>query len=92
VIPIPDRHALSIGVLTDDDAAHSSCYADPAALPRVEELAIGIEDSLIELEVAMRPAGGVPPALRRSRPRPRRDPPHRRTRQPVGHVVQRRRA
>jgi hypothetical protein len=50
VIPIPDRHALSIGVLTYDRGAHFCCYADPRALPGVEGLAGAIEDSIAELE------------------------------------------
>jgi WS/DGAT/MGAT family acyltransferase len=71
VIPIPDRHALSIGVLTYDGAAQFSCYADPEALPRVEELAIALEDSLIELELALKPIANpqrssVQPRRRRS--------------------------
>jgi diacylglycerol O-acyltransferase len=50
IIPIPDRHALSIGVLTYDHGAHFCCYADPHALPRAEGLAIALEDAVIELE------------------------------------------
>jgi hypothetical protein len=54
VIPIPDRHALSIGVLTYDGGAHFCCYADPRALPGVERLAAALEDAITELET-----GGV---------------------------------
>jgi diacylglycerol O-acyltransferase len=50
VIPIPDRHALSIGVMTYDSGAHFSCYADPRALPGVERLTIALEDAIAELE------------------------------------------
>jgi hypothetical protein len=50
VIPIPDRHALSIGVMTYDSGAHFACYADPSALPGVERLALALEDAMAELE------------------------------------------
>ncbi len=50
VIPIPDRHALSIGVMTYDSGAHFSCYADPRALPGVERMAVALEDAIAELE------------------------------------------
>jgi diacylglycerol O-acyltransferase / wax synthase len=88
VVPIPDRHALSIGVLTYDQAAHFSCYADPQALPLVEDLAIAIEDSLVELEVALRAAGGArwTSVHSRSRPGPCRHMPHGRARQPLDQV------
>jgi WS/DGAT/MGAT family acyltransferase len=51
VIPIPDRHALSIGVMTYDRGAHFCCYADPRALPGVERLAVALEEALAELEL-----------------------------------------
>ncbi|HWC85387.1 MAG TPA: wax ester/triacylglycerol synthase family O-acyltransferase [Solirubrobacteraceae bacterium] len=50
VIPIPDRHALSIGAMTYDGGAHFSCYADPRALPGVERLTAGLEEAITELE------------------------------------------
>jgi WS/DGAT/MGAT family acyltransferase len=50
VIPIPDRHALSIGVMTYNGGAHFSCYADPSALPGVERLTVALEDAIAELE------------------------------------------
>ena len=89
VVPIPDRHALSIGVLTYDQAAHFSCYADPRALPLVEDLAIAIEDSLVELEVALRAAGGQrrTPVRSCSRSGPCRHVPLGRARQPVDQVL-----
>lgn len=69
VIPIPDRHALSIGVMTYDRGAHFCCYADPHALPGVERLAGALEDAVTELE------SGV---TRRAAPRQRAHQPHRR--------------
>ncbi|HWF71979.1 MAG TPA: WS/DGAT domain-containing protein, partial [Solirubrobacteraceae bacterium] len=50
VIPIPDRHALSIGVMTYDSGAHFACYADPRALPGVERLTVALEEAITELE------------------------------------------
>jgi WS/DGAT/MGAT family acyltransferase len=55
VIPIPDLHALSIGVVTYDEGAHFSFYADPQALPGADSLAIALEDAVIELESSLRP-------------------------------------
>jgi hypothetical protein len=49
VIPIPDRHALAIGILTYDDAAHFAAYADPVALPVVSRLPMLLADSIEEL-------------------------------------------
>jgi WS/DGAT/MGAT family acyltransferase len=64
VIPIPDRHALSIGVLTYDRAAHFTCYADPRALPRADGLAIALEDAVIELESSARWANRAADSLK----------------------------
>lgn len=71
VIPIPDRHALSIGVLTYDRGAHFCCYADPRALPGVERLAGALEEAITELETGI-------PRPRTPRPASRRGNPHRR--------------
>jgi len=71
VIPIPDRHALSIGVMTYDSGAHFACYADPRALPGVERLGDALEDAITELETGNTRA-------RSTRSRPRRDAGHRR--------------
>jgi hypothetical protein len=49
VIPIPDGHVLSFGVLTYDGRVHFSAYVDPDALPRAERLAILLEDAIEEL-------------------------------------------
>ena len=34
VIPLPDRHALAVGILTYEDHAHFGLHADPGVLPR----------------------------------------------------------
>jgi diacylglycerol O-acyltransferase len=65
VIPIPEQHALSIGVLTYDRGAHFSCYADPLALPGVERLAPLLEEAISELEAGSTRARSRPPASRR---------------------------
>jgi len=52
VVPIADRHALSIGMTTVGDGAFFGLYADPETLPDVEQLAGEIDaeiDALIEL-------------------------------------------
>jgi WS/DGAT/MGAT family acyltransferase len=49
VIPIPEGHALSFGVLTYDRRVHFSAYVDPDALPRAGRLGILLEDALEEL-------------------------------------------
>jgi hypothetical protein len=64
VIPIPDRHALAIGILTYDDAAHFAAYADPAALPVASRLPVLLGDSIEELAIGT--------GARRSRARPAR--------------------
>lgn len=69
VIPIPDRHALSIGVLTYDRGAHFCCYADPLALPGVERLAPALEDAIVELEGSIRPRSPRPASRRSHRHR-----------------------
>jgi len=67
IIPIPDRLALSIGVMTYDRGAHFCCYADPRALPGVHRLAGALEDALAELEAASAPPTGRPARTRRRR-------------------------
>jgi diacylglycerol O-acyltransferase len=49
VVPIPDRHALAIGVTTVGDGACFGLYADPASLPAVDRLANEIDRSIDEL-------------------------------------------
>jgi hypothetical protein len=55
VVPIADRHALSIGVTTVGDGAFFGLYADPEALPELDELGAGIgraTDELLALSLA----------------------------------------
>jgi diacylglycerol O-acyltransferase / wax synthase len=73
VIPIPDRHALAIGVLTYDDHAHFGLYADPDALPRARSLALMLEDATVELELAAGRRGRISRPSSSARPRPSRD-------------------
>jgi diacylglycerol O-acyltransferase len=49
VVPIADRHALSIGVTTVGDGAYFGLYADPEALPDGDRLATAIDRSIDEL-------------------------------------------
>ncbi len=51
IVPIPEEHALSIGMLSYGDYLHMSAYADPDALPGLSPLSILLEDSLAELEI-----------------------------------------
>jgi diacylglycerol O-acyltransferase len=72
VIPVPDRHALAIGVLTYAQRAHFAMYADPVALPRVHALGVHLEDAVLDLELegrrSLRPPG---PPRRHARAAPR---------------------
>jgi WS/DGAT/MGAT family acyltransferase len=56
VIPIPEGHALSLGVLTYDGAIHIAAYADPEALPSAGALPDLIGVATRELERAIVPA------------------------------------
>jgi hypothetical protein len=49
VVPLADRHAISIGLTTIGDGAFFGVYADPESLPDVEELATFIDESIDEL-------------------------------------------
>ncbi len=56
VVPIPERHALSIGVTTVGEGAFFGLYADPQSLPEVDGLADEIDlaiDELAELSPAV---------------------------------------
>jgi WS/DGAT/MGAT family acyltransferase len=64
VIPIPDGHALSFGVMTYDERVHFSAYVDPDALPRAGRLAIMLEDTIEELGSASHAPGLHPPERR----------------------------
>jgi diacylglycerol O-acyltransferase len=46
VVPIPDGHALSIGVTTVGDGAYFGLYADPESLPEVDRLAEALDRSI----------------------------------------------
>lgn len=52
VIPIPDEHALAIGVLSYDRGVHFAAYADPAALPGLRLSGV-LPDAVTELEVSV---------------------------------------
>jgi WS/DGAT/MGAT family acyltransferase len=60
VVPIPEGHALSIGIFTYRDSAFFGLYADPDALPEVERLPAALSASILALERAVRE---VPAAL-----------------------------
>jgi diacylglycerol O-acyltransferase / wax synthase len=46
VVPLADRHAISIGLTTIGDGAFFGIYADPESLPDVEPLATFIDESI----------------------------------------------
>lgn len=49
VVPMADRHALSIGITTVGEGAYFGLYADPEALPQGDRLAAAIDSSIDEL-------------------------------------------
>jgi diacylglycerol O-acyltransferase len=49
VVPIAERHALSIGVTTVGDGIYFGLYADPESLPQAHSLAAAIDRSIDEL-------------------------------------------
>jgi diacylglycerol O-acyltransferase / wax synthase len=49
IVPIPERHALSIGVTTVGEGAYFGLYADRESLPAVEGLAREIDGAIDEL-------------------------------------------
>jgi len=49
VVPIPDRHAVAIGVTTIKDESFFGVYADRETLPDADLLAQGIDESIEEL-------------------------------------------
>ncbi len=66
VVPIADRHALSIGVTTVADGAFFGLYADPQSLPEVDDLGAGIgraTDELLQLSVGWPARTQTPPIL-----------------------------
>jgi diacylglycerol O-acyltransferase / wax synthase len=62
VVPIADRHALSIGMTTLQDSACFGLYADPESLPDIDELAADIDAEIDEL-LELSEAGTVAPDL-----------------------------
>jgi diacylglycerol O-acyltransferase / wax synthase len=50
VVPIPERHSLSIGVTTVGEDAFFGLYADPQSLPGIDRLANDIDLAIDELE------------------------------------------
>jgi len=57
VVPIADRHVLSIGMTTVGEGAFFGLYADPESLPDLDELASDVDaeiDELVELSAAGR--------------------------------------
>ena len=62
VVPIADRHALSIGMTTLGDTAFFGLYADPEALPDIDQLTDDIDAEIDEL-LALSEAGAVAPDL-----------------------------
>jgi hypothetical protein len=59
VVPIADRHALSIGMTTVGDGAHFGLYADPESFPEGDLLATAIDRSIDELLSAGSVAGAT---------------------------------
>ncbi len=57
VVPLADRHAISIGLTTIGDGAFFGIYADPESLPDVEPLATFIDESIDELLTATSASG-----------------------------------
>jgi len=49
VVPLADRHAISIGLTTIGNGAFFGIYADPESLPDIERLATFIDESIDEL-------------------------------------------
>jgi diacylglycerol O-acyltransferase / wax synthase len=57
VVPIAERHTLSIGVTTVADGAFFGLYSDPGSLPKTDWLAAAIDRSIDELLDAATVAG-----------------------------------
>jgi diacylglycerol O-acyltransferase len=49
VIPIPEGHALSIGIFTTGDVMTFGAYADPDSLPEIDGMAHALERAAIEI-------------------------------------------
>ena len=52
VVPLSDRHAVSVGMTTIHEQACFGVYADREALPDVDMLAHDIDDAITELLAA----------------------------------------
>ena len=49
VVPIPDGHALAIGLTTLEDEAFFGIYADDETMPDAQDLARSVDESIDEL-------------------------------------------
>ena len=49
VVPIAERHALSVGIFTHLEKLHFGLYADPEVFPQVSQLPLALDVSLGEL-------------------------------------------
>ena len=49
MVPLADRHALAVGMTTVRDGAFFGLYADRAALPDVDDLALAVDAAIDEL-------------------------------------------
>ena len=54
VVPLADRHALSVGMTTVRDLACFGVYADRETLPDADRLARDIDDAIAELVAGAR--------------------------------------
>ena len=73
VVPIPDRHALAIGMVRYRNELFIGCYADPDALPDVHELPALLKTEMRALAGAVSPTSV--PDVRAARSNPHRPPP-----------------
>lgn len=71
VVPVPEAHALSIGIFTYGDRAFFGAYADPEALPEARSLPSFLSASLLTLARAFPFAAGPPAAALSPAGRPR---------------------
>ena len=55
VVPLSDRHALSVGIFTLHDRLCFGGYADPQALPQVDQLPSALSTSVLEILQARPP-------------------------------------
>jgi diacylglycerol O-acyltransferase / wax synthase len=76
VVPLSERHGLSVGMTTIGDHACFGLYADPEMLPDADELARDLDASIDELRGTMEPWPTPPrrPSGSVTRSRPSRSP------------------